>query len=109
MPPIPPAARPGSARNAGPLATPSPEIRHDRATLRRPPGIRQPNRAAAALKDCYTHAQFRFPAGNLCLSAPIVRASRTHLPSPAGHGFFNRPRGRLSGARLGRFQSRRGR
>ncbi|MPV60342.1 hypothetical protein CFB46_19105 [Burkholderia sp. HI2761] len=30
-------------------------------------------------KDCYTFAQFRLPAGNLCLSASIVRISRTHL------------------------------
>ncbi|MPV65107.1 hypothetical protein GD429_04285 [Burkholderia sp. BE17] len=29
-------------------------------------------------KDCYTFAQFRLPAGNLCLSASIVRISRTH-------------------------------
>ncbi|AYX02911.1 hypothetical protein GPZ81_31950 [Burkholderia pseudomallei] len=79
-------------RPARALAAPRQAVRRRRAALRRPPArIRQPNRAAAALKDCYTLAQFRFPAGNLCLSAPIVRASRTHLPSPAGHGFFNRP------------------
>ncbi|RQT03311.1 hypothetical protein DF051_38060 [Burkholderia contaminans] len=30
-------------------------------------------------KDCYTFAQFRLPAGNLCLSVSIVRISRTHL------------------------------
>ncbi|SOT45270.1 hypothetical protein F01_500138 [Burkholderia cenocepacia] len=29
-------------------------------------------------KDCYTFGQFRLPAGNLCLSASIVRISRTH-------------------------------
>ncbi|PRE15875.1 hypothetical protein C6P78_14575 [Burkholderia multivorans] len=45
-----------------------------------PAGARGSSRPPSIFKDCYTFAQFRQPAGNLCLSASIVRLSRTHLP-----------------------------
>ncbi|RXV69929.1 hypothetical protein D1006_25465 [Burkholderia stabilis] len=55
-----------------------------RSRPRRPAGgSRRPAGRGACppsnFKDCYTFAQFRLPAGILCLSASNVRISRTHL------------------------------